>query len=423
MKLDRRSVLQGAVAGAAMLPATRAAALPGDLADEAFWAEIGAQYDVTRDVIQLENGNWGIMARPVLAAYQHHVERVNRDNSYYTRRAMGPDMAQVQARLAGFLGVGEDEIALTRNATEALKALISGYNRIGAGEAALCADLDYGSMLACLEASMARRGARTIRINLPEPATRDAVVGAYAEAFERHPDIRLLLLAHISHRTGLLLPVREIAALARARGIDVIVDAAHSLGQVDFDFAGLGADFIGINLHKWVGAPLGVGAAYIRRGRVDAIDPDPADENPISGSIRSRVHTGTVDFAALLTLPAALDFQASIGVPARAQRLRDLRDRWVSPLRGLEAIQILTPDDPQMHGGITSLRLAGRTSDADNRALAAQLLDRFGIFTVFRDGVAAGSCVRVTPAVFNTMAEMDALAAALRQLATEAAAR
>jgi len=330
---------------------------------------------------------------------------------------MGADMRSVVDRLAAFLGVDQDEIVLTRNATEALKALIGGYNRIKPGQAALYADLDYGSMQASLEASMARRGAHTIRIALPEPASHQNAIDAYAEAFENHPDIRLVLLTHISHRTGLQLPLREVAALARARGNDVIVDAAHSLGQVDFDIAGLGADFVGLNLHKWMGAPLGVGAAYIRKGRVSAIDPDIADENHGSGGISSRVHTGTVDYAASLTLPAALDFQAMIGAPARAARLKALRDRWVGKVRGLPGIEVLTPDDPRMHGGITSFRLSGRTSEAETRALAATLLDRFGIFTVHRTGLASGACVRVTPALFNAMADVDALAAALREIA------
>jgi len=384
--------------------------------DEAYWAQIAGQYDVTDEVIQLENGNWGMMSRPVLAAYQECVAKVNRESSFYARRGMGADWGAAHARLAAFLGVEPEEIVFTRNATEALKALIGGYNRIKAGQAALYTDLDYDSMQASLETSMARRGARTIKIPLPEPANYQNVIDAYAQAFETHAGIKLVLLTHISHRTGLKVPVREISALAQARGIDVIVDAAHSLGQVEFEIAGLGADFVGINLHKWMGAPLGVGAAYIRKGRVSAIDPDIA-EPPSSESIRSRVHTGTVDFAASLTLPAALDFQAMIGASARAARLQALRNRWVSQVRDLHGIEVLTPDDPRMHGGITSFRLSGRTSEIQNRALAATLLDRFGIFTVHRTGLASGACVRATPALFNSMADVDALAVALRQIA------
>jgi selenocysteine lyase/cysteine desulfurase len=272
-------------------------------------------------------------------------------------------------------------------------------------------------MQASLVAGMARRGARTIKIALPEPATYQNVIDSYEQAFDSWPEIRLVLLTHVSHRTGLLIPVAEIAAMARARGIDVIVDAAHSLGQVDFALPALGADFAGLNLHKWMGAPLGVGAAYIRKGRVDSIDPDIADEDPDSGSIRSRVHTGTTDFAAVLTLPEALEFQSSIGSRRRARRLIDLRDRWVRQVRDLPGIEVLTPDDRRMHAGITSFRLVGHVSEAENRDLAQTLLDRFNIFTVYRTGLASGACVRVTPALFNSMDDADALASALQLLA------
>jgi len=222
----------------------------------------------------------------------------------------------------------------------------------------------------------------------------------------------------VSYRNGLVLPVAEIAALARAREIDVIVDAAHSVGQLDFKLPDLGANFIGINLHKWIGAPLGVGAAYIRRGSADRIDLDPAENVVNPSDVASRVHTGTPDFAAQLTLPAALRFQAAIGGARRAARLRALRDRWVKQVISLPQVQILTPDDSSLYGAITSFRLRGRTSKEDNVALAKTLLDRFRIFTVYRDGLASGSCVRVTPALASRMSDCDALATAIRSIVT-----
>jgi selenocysteine lyase/cysteine desulfurase len=178
----------------------------------------------------------------------------------------------------------------------------------------------------------------------------------------------------------------------------------------------LKADFIGINLHKWIGAPLGVGALYIRRERIHAIDPDPA-ENPRSTDIRTRVHTGTPDYATQLTVPTALAFQAAIGASRREARLRVLRDRWVHALSDLSQVQVLTPDDPRLYGAITSFRLRGRTSHDDNVALAKVLLDKHGIFTVHRDGLASGSCIRVTPALATRMRDVDALAVAIRSVA------
>ncbi len=227
-----------------------------------------------------------------------------------------------------------------------------------------------------------------------------------------------MLITHISHRTGLALPVAEIATLAKARGIDLIVDAAHSVGQLDFKLPDTGADFIAINVHKWIGNPLGVGAIYVRRGRLSAIDLDPAENVVPPSDPASRVHTGTPDYAAQLTVPAALDFQAAIGAARRAARLRSLRDRWVEKVRDLPQVQVLTPEDPTLYGAITSFRLRGRTSKEDNVALAKTLLDKHRIFTVYRDGLASGCCVRVTPALATRMSDCDALAAAIREIAT-----
>ncbi len=422
MDFSRRSVLAGATSlGLATSAPLRALPAPHSgavgAADEKFWAKVAAQYGVTEDIIQLENGNWGIMARPVLETYQRHVERVNRDNSYYARRGMGADLDAARARLARFLKVGSDEVVFTRNATEALKALIGGYNRLRPGDAVLYADLDYGSMQASLAAVADACGAGLITMVVPEPADRKNVIAAYENAFDKNPNLKLVLLTHISHRTGLMIPVREIADKARSRGIDVIVDAAHSLGQVEYAIPDLGADFVGLNLHKWIGAPLGVGAMYIKRNRINAIDPDIADEQKDSGLIDSRVHTGTVDYAALLTVPAALDFQATIGASSRAARLRFLRDQWVDRLRSDDRFEILTPDDPAMHGGITSFRLRGVTSEDGNRQLARRLLEDHSIFTVHRTGVAAGSCVRITPALFNSPVQFDSLVIALKSIA------
>lgn len=420
--IDRRTMLGG---GLALSAAPAIAAMPAIAAglgagEEAFWRAIAGDYAPPPGVIQLENGNWGMMAQPVLRAYGKQVARVNRDTSFYARRGMTRDLLAARDQAAAAMGVPPDEIAVTRNASEALRTLILGYNRLTPGDTILYADLDYDSMQACMASLAARRGVKVVRIALPEPGTTRALIDAYAQAMADHPRLKLMLLTHLSHRTGLVLPVREIAALARERGIDVIVDAAHSWGQLDFALPDLGCDFVGINGHKWLGAPLGVAFLHIRRAALGRIDPDPLDEPGGPDDIHARVHLGTHDFAATLTVPAALAFQARIGASRRAARLRALRDRWVAKARTIPTIDVLTPDDPESHGAITSFRVRGITDAARNARLARWLLDQRGIFTVHRDDVAGGACVRVTPAIYTSMADVDALGDALRDLAAVA---
>jgi selenocysteine lyase/cysteine desulfurase len=385
--------------------------------DAAYWSRIAGLYDVSREVTPLENGNWGVMARPVLAANARYLEQVNRRNSYYGRREYAADWARVRATAAASLGVAPEEIAFTRGATESLQALIGGYNRLRPGDAVLYADLDYDSMQWAMEWLKVRRGVDVVTLAVPEPATHQGVIDAYAAALDAHPKVRLILVTQVSHRTGLVLPVAEIVAMARARGVDAIVDSAHAWGQLDFKLPDLGADFVGLNGHKWIGAPIGIGVMYIRRGRAPDIDPFLGSREFPGDDVLSRVHSGTMSYATVLALGDALDLHERITPGAKQRRLRHLRDRWAEQVRGVGAIEVLTPNDPRMISALTSFRLRGKTSPADNRALAKILLDRFGIFTVARDGVAKGSCIRVTPALFTTEAEADKLVAALKTLA------
>ena len=407
-----------AVPGAAVRPQRRT---PGGSAervarDEDYWRQVAAEYRVSDSVVNLEAGYWGVMAAPVHETYVGHIERVNRDNSFYARKSYGPDLGRVRERLAAFLGAGTDEIAFTRSATESLHCLIGGYNRLKAGDAVLYADLDYPAMQDAMSWLSERRGARIVRIDLPEPATREGILAAYTEAFDRDPGIRLVLLTHVSNKTGLVIPVAEIVALARTRAIDAIVDAAHSIGQMNITLPDIGADFIGFNLHKWIGAPLGVGVFYIRKGRLNDIDRMMGDTESSASSINSRVHTGTTNFAAFLTVPAAIDFHVSVGPAHKAARLRYLRDRWVGAARGVAGIDVLTPDDSGMSAGITSFRLSGRTTRQDNDRLVDELLTKHRIFTARRSGIAGGDCVRVTPALFTMPTDVDRLAAALKAM-------
>ena len=143
----------------------------------------------------------------------------------------------------------------------------------------------------------------------------------------------------------------------------------------------------------------------------------PADEESPADSILSRVHTGTTNFAAVLTVPAALDFHEAVGRAYKAARVRYLRDRWVRTAREIRGVDLLTPDDPRMVAAITSFRLAGQTSSADNRRTVDELRERYRIFTVKRNGLARGECVRVTPSLYNTPDHCDTLVAALREMA------
>lgn len=426
--IERRHFLMGSAATAlaativkasametAVLPAANDTAIA---TDRAYWAAVSDLYDVERSIANLENGYWGIMARPVLQAYLENTQRVNRQNTVYARNAFGKDAEDVRNRVAGAVGAAPEEVALTRGATEALQKLITGYNKLQPGDAVIYSDLDYDSMQYAMNALAGRRGVEVKTFAIPEPATREAVLDAYRTVLEATPKAKLLLLTHLSHRTGLVMPIREIADMARARGVDVVVDAAHSWGQMDFKVTDLGADFVGFNLHKWIGAPVGMGFLYIRKERLADIDRDLADEDWPKDDIRSRVHTGTTNFAATLSVPAALDLHEMISSKRKQARLTHLRNYWVKQARAIETVEILTPDDDTMHAGITSFRIKGKISKDDNNALMTALRDKHRVLTVRRTGVAKGQCLRVSPALYTTEAELDRLVEGLSAISS-----
>jgi len=408
--------LASAVSAEALPPLQTPLISPKDLAsDEAFWARVAARYEINGNITNLEGGYFGLMALPVMEAFHRNAERANRESSYFARRDFPAIYQSTRQKVAAFVGAKPAELVISRNATEALQALIGQYNKVGAGDTVMYADLDYNAMQWAMNELAARRGAIVATLNIPEPASHDAIVAAYKTALDAHPKTRLLLLTHCNNKTGLLLPVKDIVALARPRGVDVVVDAAHSFGQVPLSIADLDAEFVGLNLHKWVGAPIGAGAMYIREDKLASIDHSHGDET--TQGIESRLHTGTVNMATIMTVPDALAFQESIGIENKAARLRYLRDRWVNAVRGVKGVDILTPDDPKLVGAITGFRLNGKTDGPSNRQLTTTLHDEFGIFTFARTGIAKGDCVRVTPALYNKAADVDQLAAAIKTLA------
>ena len=294
--VSRRAAMMGAVgvAAAAAVPVRAATALAAD--DEVGWARIAAQYPVTRAITQLENGYWGSMATPVQLAHREIHARMNRDNSWYVRRAMLKDQVVAKARAAEAMGVLPEEIAFCRAAAEGLSALIFPFRDVGPGDRILYSDTDYEAMQGVMVSLARARGAEAIKITMPRAPTHENCIAAYAAALAATPRLKLVLLTHMSHRAGLVLPVAEIVPLARAAGAQVIVDCAQSFFHIDFKIPDFGADFVGMNFHKWVGAPLGAAGIWIRKGMTDAIAPSPAQPDAPIDAVAARVYQGTVDY-------------------------------------------------------------------------------------------------------------------------------
>lgn len=304
-------------------------------------------------------------------------------------------------------------MALCAGGTEALYSLIANYRPLGAGDAAIMADIDYDEMQHAVRWLTQTRGARLVTFDLPEPHTTANLLAAYEQVLRRTPKAKLLLLTHLSNRNGVILPVREIAAMARARGVDVILDAAQSVGQLPVDVDSLGVDFMGFSLHKWVAAPLGTGAIYVRKRGLDAIAPWFGNAIRDPGDIRARVPTGTVDYAARLTVPEAIAEHRALG-SAKLAYLIERRRQWTDAVRDVKGVTIVHPDEPDRAAAIGAFRLPEQKSWADAQLAQRRFVERHKVLVVAKQGLASGPVLRVTPALFNTPAEIDRLVEAVR---------
>ncbi len=384
---------------------------PQELArDDDFWTLLRKQYRLTPEYINLENGYYSMQSEPVLEAFITKVRSVNVAASRYMRTTQFDDKLAVRNRLARMGGCAPEELIITRNTTESLDTVINGYDW-KPGDEAVMAEQDYGAMLDMFRLQARRHGVVNRVVSLPmDPRSDDEIVQLYANAIS--PKTKLLMVGHMVNITGHILPVRKIADMAHARGVDVMVDGAHTFAQLDFRIPDLGGDYFGASLHKWLGTPLGAGILYVRQQKIAGLWPIYADMSMPDTDIRKLNHTGTHPVHTDLAINDAIDFHDAIGIKRKEERLRFLQTYWTGRVRGVPKIVLNTPSDPARSCAIANVGIAGM----EPAALAKTLMDRYHIWTVAINGAGVHG-VRVTPQLFTTTAELDAFVSALKELA------
>lgn len=377
--------------------------------DEKFWAAVRAKFQLTPDYINLENGYYCFQPEEVLEAFIGHVRRVNVMGSRYMRTVKDEDKHRVRTKLAGLAGCSPAELIITRNTTESLDTVISGFNW-DTGDEAVMANQDYGAMIDQFKLQARRYGMVNRFVDIPmDPKSDDEVVRVYAAALTSKT--RLLMIPHMVNITGHVLPVRAICDMAHARGVEVMVDGAHAFAHLDFRIPDLHCDYYGASLHKWLSVPLGAGILYVKRDRIAKLWPVYGDGSP-DDNIGKLNHTGTHPVHTDLGIENAIAFHEAIGGARKEARLRYLQRYWSDKVRGLPKIVLNTPADPTRSCGIANVGVQGiKPGD-----LMTILLDKFKVWTVAIDGVGVHG-VRVTPQVYTTTGELDAFVSALRTLA------
>lgn len=324
----------------------------------------------------------------------------------------GPELEKVRASLAGLAGCDGEEIAVVRNATEALDIVLLGYP-LRAGDEVITTSLDYWAMIDALEQRRDRDGAVIRKVDVPTvPRTLDELIAPIEAALTGRT--RLILISHPVNLNGQLFPVKQIAELAHAKGAEVVVDAAQSFGLFPYSVRDLGCDYLGTSLHKWLMAPKGTGMLYVKREHIGKIWPLFA-----SGSTRAKDDIRKFELygtwpETILALNEAIAFHRNLGPVRKAARLRDLTLRWVDAVRGLPKVRLHTNTAAQMSHGIATIGIEGKSS-AD---LRKWLLDERRILTMdVSRRTRQFSGVRISCGLSTTDEELDRLIAALREAA------
>jgi isopenicillin-N epimerase len=401
----------GAAAALAFLHPRRAVAIaevasrhPGTAdeiaADEPFWAEVRRAFVVDRTVINLNNGGVSPSPTAVQEAQRRYQEYSNAAPVHTMWRVLEPQRETVREKLARFFGCDPEEVALTRNTSEGLETCQFGFD-LRPGDEVLTSNQDYPRMITTFKQRERREGIVLKQISLPTPAEDPGQVVRLFEAAISQKT-RLILVSHMIFLTGQVLPVREIVALGRRRGIPVLVDGAHTFAHLAFNQTDLECDYYATSLHKWLFAPHGTGMLYVRRERIRGLWPLMAAPPELDGDIRKFEEIGTHPAAPYLAIAEALAFTIGIGPQRKEARLHHLRDRWATRLSQHARVRLHTSLKPGLSCGLALVQVEG----VESSKLADHLWAKHRIIVAaIKHDEFEG--IRVTPSVYTTPDEVD----------------
>ena len=385
----------------------RAEGTPAEIArDEAFWLPVQQAFTVDRSLVHLNNG--GVCPAPMVVqrALADHQQYTYKVPFYVHRRTLRPQVEQVRARLAQTFGCDAEELALTRNTSEGMEICQLGID-LDPGDEVLTTEHDYPRMVNTWKQRARREGIVLKQFPLPVPVEDPAeVVALFEENITART--RLIMLCHMIDLTGQILPVREVVAMARRRGIPVLVDGAQTFGHLDFSLADLGCDYYATSLHKWLMGPHGTGMLYVRKERIKALWPLMPAAAEHEDDIRKFEDVGTLPLANFLALSEALTFHHGLGAARKEARLRYLRDYWVHRLLGHDRVRLRTSLKPSCSCGLTTIEIDGIEPVALRDYLWAE--HRIIVRPINHPAVRG---IRVSPSLYTTLDELDRFVAVM----------
>src|SRR6478735_5161662 len=378
--------------------------------DEDFWATIQQSFSVTRGIINLNNGGVSPSPRIVTEAFVRYIWEQEDATAYTMWQILEPQSETIRTGLAELFGCDREEIAITRNASESLEILLMGMD-FKPGDEILTTTQDYPRMLTTLRQREKREGLKLKLIQIPiPPKNLDQITAAFEKGIT--DKTRLILIAHQINITGQITPVKAVCDMARAKGIETIVDGAHSFAQFDFKQKDLGCDYFGTSLHKWLHAPKGTGVLYVKRDKIEKLWPLMAAEAKQAGDIRKFEEIGTHSAAIKLAIGEAILFHQGIGAKRKQARLRYLSRYWMNKLKDIPKVRFNTSFDPNQMCAIANVQIEG----LDQGKIGSYLFSKHHIFTTpIMHQEFQG--IRITPNLYTTVSELDRFSEQMEQIA------
>jgi len=399
------------LARAASATAAAADRTPAELAaDESYWREIQQAFTLDRTILNFNNGYTCPSPRVVHEALKRYLDISNQAPIHYMWNQMEPNVETVRRNLAAEIGCDAEELAITRNASEGLQIAQLGLD-LKAGDEVVTTNQDYGRMLDTWDQRVRRDKIVVNKIAFPVPTTNlSELTDRISRAIT--PKTKVIHICHITNLTGQLFPVRDIARLARSKGIQTIVDGAHAFAHFPFKMSELECDYYGCSLHKWLLAPVGTGFLYVRRENIAKLWPLTPAAASKSDNIRKFEEVGTHPAANHNAIAEALAFHQAIGTERKAARLRYLNDRWAKRVDKLPGVKILNSREPNQAWGLFNVSL----ERVDAPKAYDYLWSKYRIITaaIKRDDYQG---LRVTPNIYTTLEEVDTFAHAIEDVA------
>ena len=379
--------------------------------DENYWKKVADMYHQNVKFINLESGYFSPSPESVKDYWVNFVNEINESPSYYMRTRQTEMREKVRKTLADYAGVQTDELILTRNTTESMNIIIQGI-KLEKGDEILRTNLEYPNIIQALDMRERRFGTKVRIVDVPiHPKSQQEIVDMVIGAVNKKT--KVILISHMVFLNGQVFPVKEVCAKAREMGLETIVDGAHSFSHVDMDVSEIGCDYYGSSLHKWLGAPLGNGLLYVKKGNAERLWPLYGDTAYDDDNIMKLEHLGTRPCSDQNGIIPAVDFNLEIGKKEKSERLKFLQMRWASELKDNKNIILNTPLGEGQSYGIANVGV----KNLHPSELADKLFDDHNIFTVPIDDERGIRGVRVSPNLYSTVEDIDKFIEAMLTIA------